>query len=196
MLYTLAEGVESIGLACSLVLLVPALGAALLGVRRVALIVTWIVATIVVAWMRFVGWWDLAAEGLAHMTTGVVALVIIVAAWRLERLELDLGATILVAAISAWTWVPCVGPELGEILNSARVQPWKQFLGTAAFLVGLYLPLVIVGALMVVAPEIARRIDTPSTRRLGLTVFATIGGLVAVTLFDDLAGELARRSSY
>ena len=38
--------------------------------------------------------------------------------------------------------------------------------------------------------------DHPRVRTIGLSVVALVGGLVAVTLFDDLASELAQRSSF
>ena len=35
-----------------------------------------------------------------------------------------------------------------------------------------------------------------NVRRVGLGIVVLVGALVSVTLFDDLAGELARRSSF
>ena len=55
----LAEGIESITLACSLVLLIPALGIVMLGRRRSWLVPIWILSVALMSWLRFVGWWGM-----------------------------------------------------------------------------------------------------------------------------------------
>lgn len=193
---TFAEGIESIRLACSLVLLIPALGIVLLGRRRLVLVATWVATATVVSWLRFVGWWGLESSGIWHALAGVGLVALVAAAWKLDRLETDVAVTAGAATIATWTWVPCVGRQLGDILNAARAEPWQQFGPTTLFTIGLFLPLVLVAAAGVALPDVAARTARPAVRNAGLGIIVLVGALVAVTLFDDLAGELARRSSF
>lgn len=193
---TFAEGIESIRFACSLVLLIPALGIVLLGRRRNLLVPVWIATGSLVAWLRFSGWWDLEASGLWHSLSGVLLVALAWAAWKRNDAVADSAVTVLGAVIASWTWVPCVGSHLGDILNAARSEPWGQLLPTVAFMVGLFVPLVVLAALDVAAPKLAERAEHPRVRTIGLSIMVLVGALVAVTLFDDLAGELARRSSF
>jgi hypothetical protein len=192
----LAEGVESIKLACSLVLLIPALGIALLGRRRVWLVPAWIATVAVVAWVRFSGWWTALPSGVWHVLAGAVLVAAAGLAWKRDELATDLAATVGVAFVATWTWVPCVGRGLGDVLNAARFEPWSQLAPTVVYFVGLFVPLIVLTALDVAWPRIGDVIDLPRVRDAGLVVITIVGGLVAVTLFDDLAGELARRSSF
>lgn len=190
------EGIESLKLACSLVLLVPAIGVALLGARTRWLAPLWVLVVSVVAWLRFATWWNLAPEGFVHSAAGAVVVGLAVAAWRFDRWPWDAAATAGVAVVAAWTWVPCVGEHLGDILNNARRSPWPELAPTFGYLTGLFVPLLLLAALPVAVPQIASVLHRPSVRLAGLAIIALIGVLVTITLFDDLAGELARRSSF
>lgn len=193
---TFAEGIESIRLACSLVLLIPALGIALLGRRRSLLVPLWIVVVTIVAWLRFTGWWGLESSGVWHVLAGIALVALAALAWKRDALSSDVGVTALAATIAAWTWVPCVGRHLGDILNDARREPWGQLPPTIAFVLGLFVPLIVLAAFDVAAPKLSERFDHANVRAVGLSIVLLVGALVAVTLFDDLAGELARRSSF
>ena len=193
---TFAEGIESIRFACSLVLLIPALGIVLMGRRRNVLVPLWIATVAIVAWLRFTGWWGLEASGVWHVLAGVALVGLGLVAWRRDDMRTDAAVTVLAAGIAAWTWIPCVGRHLGDILNAARREPWAQLPPTIAFIVGLFVPLVVLAALDVAAPKLAERFEHRNVRGAGLAVLLLVGALVAVTLFDDLAGELARRSSF
>ena len=192
----LAEGIESLKLACSLVLLIPALGIVLMGRRRVWLVPTWIATVSLIAWLRFTGWWTPFPSGAGHVLAGVALLGLVVLAWKRDRLVTDLAATAAGAFLAGWTWVPCVGRELGDVLNNARAQPWSELLPTLLYMVGLFVPLVLIAALQVAWPNFGDVSDDRRVRGLGLGLVAMVGALVAVTLFDDLASELARRSSF
>jgi hypothetical protein len=61
---------------------------------------------------------------------------------------------------------------------------------------GLFVPLIVFAAAGVAWPRVDRAADGPRLRLAGLAIVGLVGGLVATTLFDDLAGELARRSSF
>jgi len=192
----LAEGIESIKLACSLVLLVPALGVLLMGRRRRWLVPVWILAVTLIAWLRFTGWWTPFPGGALHIASGVILVAFGVVAWRQNKLAYDLTAIIGAAFLAGWTWVPCVGRELGDILNNARQQPWSELGPTFVFMTGLFVPLILIAALEIAWPRFGKLIEEPRLRAAGLAIIVFVGALVAVTLFDNLAGELARRSSF
>lgn len=191
-----AEGIESLKLACSLVLLIPALGVALMGRRRVWLVPTWIVTVSLIAWLRFTGWWTPLPSGLGHVFAGLGLLTLAVVAWRRDSLAWDVTATIGVAFLAAWTWIPCVGRELANVLNNARAEPWAELAPTFLYSLGLFVPLVAIAALQVAWPKFGEASDDQRVRTAGLAIVGLVGGLVAVTLFDDLASELAQRSSF
>jgi cytochrome c biogenesis protein CcdA len=192
----LAEGVESLKLACSLVLLVPALGVMLLGRRRLWLVPTWIITVSLIAWLRFTGWWTPLPSGIAHIAAGFGLAGLAVLAWKRNDLVSDIAATAGVAFIAGWTWIPCVGRELADILNNARAEPWAELAPTFIYLLGLFLPVVLFAALQVAWPKFGEVIELEWLRTAGLTIIFAVGALVAVTLFDDLASELAERSSF
>jgi len=191
-----AEGIESLKLACSLVLLIPALGITLLGRRRIWLIPAWIVSVSLIAWLRFTGWWSPLPSGPGHILAGVVLAGLAALAWKRDRLETDVAATVMTAFIAGWTWIPCVGRELADILNNARAEPWAELVPTFVYLFGLFVPLVVFAALQVAWPKFGDLIERESVRSAGLAIVFLVGTLVAVTLFDDLASELAERSSF
>lgn len=190
------EGIESVKLACSLVLLIPALGVALMGRRRAWLIPAWIISVSLIAWLRFTGWFTPLASGFGHVLAGIGLVALAVFAWRRDSLTTDLGATVGVAFLAGWTWIPCVGSELGEILNNARREPWVELVPTFLYLAGLFVPLILFAALQVAWPKFGELVERPGVRSAGIGVVLLVGGLVAVTLFDDLASELAERSSF
>jgi cytochrome c biogenesis protein CcdA len=191
------EGVDSLRLPCSWVILLPALGITVFARRRNALtIVIFTVAAALVAWVRFAGWWFAVPDGAEQIVIGLVLAMATVAAWRIGHPVGDgaLAAAVAVAAVSAW--IPCVGPHLGELLNEARSAPWANAPGTLAFVLGLMLPFVMVPALLALIPkldEFARQPTVIATGAVVLLVFAT---LFATTLLDDVASGLARRSTF
>lgn len=191
-----AEGIESLKLACSLVLLIPAIGIVLLGRRRVWLVPAWIITVSVVAWLRFSGLWDPFPDGIGYIAAGVVIMALAAMAWKKDNLGVDLAATVGVGFAAGWSWVPCVGRELADILNNARDEPWAELWPTIVYMTGLFVPLVLIAALGVAVPKLGEWGDKPAVRTAGLVAVAAIGGLVAMTLLDDVAGELRRYSSF
>ncbi len=190
------EGIQSLKLACSLVLLIPALGVVLMGRRRLWLVPAWIATVSLTAWFTFTGWFTPLASGPGHVLVGIGLLGLTALAWKQDRLSSDLAATMTAAFLAAWTWIPCVGRELGGILNNARAEPWAELVPTVLYFLGLFLPLIIIAALDIAWPRIGELTNAPWVRATGLAIVGLVGGLVAITLFDDVAGELVRRSSF
>lgn len=192
----LIEGVQSIALACSIVLLIPAIGIGLLGRRRAVLVTTWILVSGVIAWLKFVTWWPFYEGGVAHTVAGAAMLGLGGVAWRRDSVSLDIGVTAGVSAITTWAWQPCVGNHLGDVLNSARQEPWAQFTPSMLYMLGIFMPLVLVAAADGVWPKFAAWSERLTLRRSGMAILLAVAGLVAVNLLDDLASELLRRSSW
>ena len=97
-----AEGIESLKLACSLVLLLPALGVVLLGRRRVWLVPAWIATVSLIAWLRLTGWWTPLPSGLGHVLVGCALAWSAIVAWRRDAPTTDLAATVGVAFLAGW----------------------------------------------------------------------------------------------
>ncbi len=198
MIELLAEGTESLRLPCSWLLVLPALGAALGGRRRAVLVTAvFVLVASTVAWLRFSGFWPLG--DLANATQAVVGLAMLLAVGLASRTDSPLSHAGL-AAVSgiagAWAWIPCVGPHLGDVINGAGVEPFNHIGGTLAFVTGLLVPFIILAAADYVSPTLADKTSQDGVVKAGLVLTALVGILFGVTLFDDLAGELARLSNF
>lgn len=193
----LAEGIESLRLPCSWVLLIPAIGLAVFGRRRSALVIgTYVVAVGLIAFLRFGGWWFATPSSLVQVPLGLVLLGAIFGAWKVDRPATDVGVAAFSGVAAAWSWIPCVGPHLGDLLNDARSDPWGQLGGTFAYIVGLLIPFVIVAALDQLFPELRTRLERPGVILAGVVLLSLFGLALATTVFDDFSSELARRSTF
>ena len=197
MLDQLAEGIESIRLPCSWILLFGGAALSVYARRRTPIVLGAFAATaIVLAWVRFSGWWFAAPSGAVQVAVGVALIAATVAAWKLDTAAADgvLGAT--VGLVTVWSWLPCVGPELGEILNSAPSEPWRHLGGTIAFVAGLLLPFVLLTAAQVASPRLAEQLDRNWLAGAGALMLLALGVLYAGAWSDDLTSELFRASSF
>lgn len=193
----LAEGIESLRLPCSWVLLIPAIGLAVFGRRRSALIIgTYVFAAGLIAFLRFGGWWFATPSSLIQIPLGLVLLAAIFGAWKVDRPVTDGLVAGLSGVAAAWSWIPCVGPHLGDLLNEARTDPWSQLGGTFAYIVGLLIPFVIIAALDQLFPELRTRLERPGVILAGVVLLSLFGLALATTVFDDFSSELARRSTF
>lgn len=197
MIGSLIEGIESLRLPCSWVLLIPGIAVVLFGRRRTPLVVAVFAMTaMLVAWLRFAGWWFATPHGVTQMALGVLIVAGAGLAWQKDTGIYD-GLVAGIAGIAAaWTWIPCVGPELGEILNGSRTDPFQHIGGTVAFLLGQFLPFVLIAAIGVLLPTFSKRLEHRAVVTTGAILLALVGMLFVTTLFDDIASELARRSTF
>lgn len=198
MIDLLFEGVESLRLPCSWLLIIPG-AAVIVGARRRTILVTLIFAlvAITVAWLRFTALWPLGdVGGATQVGLGAAILVTALLAWKMDKAPTD-GLLAGVAGLAgAWAWIPCVGPNLGNILNNARSEPFAHIGGTAAYLTGLFLPFIVLAAAGILFPKVQEKTEHPAFIGVGFFLLAVVGLLFSVTLFDDLASELARRSTF
>lgn len=195
MINTLLEGVESLRLPCSWVLLIPAAAITLFGRRRTALVVSVFVAVAaLLAWVRFAGWWFAVPRGSIQVALGVVIMATAAIAWKFDRGITDVLASVVAAITSVWAWIPCVGPELGNILNDRSAS--SQFFPTIAFMVGLLLPFILVAAVGVLFPKLADTLDNSKVIAGGAIVFAIVGLLFTTALYDNLSSALFSISEF
>lgn len=150
-----------------------------------------------VAWLRFGGFWPLGeVEGATQVGLGIAILAAAGLAWRQDHAVTDGLAAGVAGFAGAWAWIPCVGPHLGDVINGARSEPFAHIGGTVAFLAGLFLPFILVAAAGVAFPEFKLKTSNRFIVGAGFILFAVVGLLFTATLFDNLANELARRSTF
>lgn len=197
MINSLIEGVDSLRLPCSWILLIPGTAVILFGRRRTPLVVAgFAVVAMVIAWLRFAGWWFATPQGGVQIVLGAAIIASATVAWRNDSGLTDLLASGVAGLAAAWTWIPCVGPELGEILNGSRTAPFDHVGGTIAFLTGQFLPFILIAAIGALSPKLSERLADRRIIALGAILLLGVGLLFVTTLFDDLASELARRSTF
>lgn len=198
MIDLLFEGTESLRLPCSWLIVIPGTAVAL-GGRRRAVLVTAVFSAVamLVAWLRFGGFWIFGeVEGATQIGLGVALITAAGLAWRQNHAGTDALAAGVAGLAGAWAWIPCVGPHLGDVINGARSEPFAHIGGTVAFLAGLFLPFIIVAAAGVAFPDFQLKTSNRFVIGTGLLLVAVVGLLFTVTLYDDLANELARRSTF
>lgn len=197
MLELLLEGIESLRLPCSYVILAPAIGISLFARRRSGITIgAFVLAAVLVSWLRFAGWWFETPTGLTQVLAGVAIVLAVALAFRLDLGAADALLGALTGAIAVWSWIPCVGPELGGLLNRVGDAPWANAAGTASFVVGLLVPFVLLAAAEAAFPRLKHFLDRTVLRTAGAVVVGVVGLLVMLTLFDDVASELAQRSTF
>jgi cytochrome c biogenesis protein CcdA len=172
------EGVWQSPLPCSWIILAASL---LLGMaaRRVMEVAVFACGLIVAVWLVASGWLapPLWVAG-SSMALGGVAM------WRwgsgpLQAVAVGVGA--------AWAWQPCVGPELGGVLDMAQTDPVGALPGLAAFLIGLLLVGVVLGV------GIARLIRARTDRdpaRIGAVLAMALGLLMVSGVYQKVASAL------
>lgn len=198
MIDLLLEGTESLRLPCSWLLIIPG-AAVIIGARRRTVLVTLVFALVAmtVAWLRFSTFWPLGdVDGTTQVVLGLIILTTSLLAWRLDRASTD-GLLAGVAGLAgAWAWIPCVGPHLGDVINGARTEPVAHLGGTVAFMTGLFVPFIMIAAAGILFPEFQKKSSHRAVIGVGFALMTLVGVLFATTLFDDLASELARRSTF
>jgi len=195
-----AEAVRATAQPCTFLLIVPTLAAVLAaGARWQALVGAvfggvlggWLLADnrIVLdgAWLRLSGVVAIAAFVVLASPT---ARRVVPGAGRLDRPEAQAGVVAALTLLATMWWRPCVGAELGVILNGAQDGLAGELLPMAAYMVGALVPVAIVVAL--------RYVVEPSDRVSSAVgwVFAIVGVVVAGSLVagqhDDVVVTLTR----
>ena len=190
MIAAFVEAVTDLALPCSLTLLVPGVAASL-STRSHSLAVamsTYEAATIV-GWLRLTEQIPARLGTWVSLAVGVLVLIsfgsLFASSTRTGQ-RVTAGAVIGVAAASIWT--PCVGEELGTILNRGPDDPLGVLLPFAAFVGGI--------SLVSIAVALARVVfQLPERLSRALSVVATSVGaafalLLASGLYTDVVAQL------
>ena len=191
MLTTFIEGIGEVVLPCSVGLLLPGLGAVLLGWwRSTAAVVVFVVAAAVTAWLR-------AADVVAIESDWLLVALLIAAlatAWLVRRSFA--GIVVPAAAIGVFagsTWRPCVGDQLADILNNAPAEPFAQLVPMTVYVAGVTLVLVGVALLPLVWPRL--RIARPHIAPVvGSVIVAGIAIATVAGEYEAVLSEFAQLS--
>jgi len=192
----LTEGIESLRLPCTWVLLIPGAAVLLFGRRRTPLVVaSFVAAAMAVTWLRFGGNWFEVPRGAVQIGVGLAIMAGAAIAWKADRGVTDALSAGITGGAAAWAWIPCVGPDLGNLLNSDWENPWVNLPDTVAFMAGQFLPFIVIAAGGVLVPQIVDKLSHRAVITTGAVIVGLIGLAFVTQQFDDLASELARRSN-
>ena len=195
---TFLEGVESISLPCTLIILLP-LVALLFAAKahRLFTVIAYLTATSVMMWARAGRLWDIESTGAVTLVitaaiVGSFALVVTRAEIRPGRVAL---AGLLAGGIAGWLWEPCVGTQFGEILNNAETDRLSTLALMHIYVAGTLLPAVLFAVVPHAAPTTKRLLHHRHLRSVGVTLGLVYASTVAIGRYDDLVAELVRISS-
>jgi len=195
----LGEAIRAALQPCSYSLLI--LGLVVLGVRgpaaRLPALGTYYAAVTIFAWIPFVDlnpMLDGRVAGTIGLLTGLV-----MAGWNTYGSRasdwLGMVGVALVGAFAGATWLPCVGRELGAVLTSATRDPWSGLPGLALYLLGVIWVMAVLAAIADYTPSVRRLLENPRVLNSFRILGATIVLAVAIDLYPNLLGHLARLSS-
>lgn len=195
---TFLEGVGVITQACTLVIGLPALALAVSGRRAAPWVVAGsVIATALVMWAKAATWWTWGNDGwmVVPIAIAIIGAFVAAAAASEDRSWLGLLAGLAGGVVAGWMWQPCVGTELGDILNHAETQKLTTSARMMIYTAGALLPAILLAALPAAWPAARRALHHDRARMAGLG----FGAIYAVTVlsgrYDDLIGELSRWSS-
>ena len=192
---TFLEGVGAIGVACTLVMLVPAVALVLVARQaRLTVALFYVMGAALLTWARAAGHWDVELTGAAVPVAAVLAAGVFVIAY-LAKGPLSLSATeagAVAGALAGWLWQPCVGPKLGEILNNTGTEAARTLGLMLVYMVGALLPALLLAVLPHALPATKRFLDRLPVAAVGGAVGAAYAITLATGRYDDLVGELYR----
>ena len=192
---TFLEGVGAIGVACTLVMLVPAVALVLVARKaRLTVALFYALGATLLTWARTAGHWQVELSGAAEPVAAVLVVGAFVLAYRAKGLASlsATGAGVVAGALAGWLWRPCVGPRLGDILNTVDTEGARTLGMMLVYMLGALLPALLLAVLPHALPSTKRFLD----RLPVVVVGGAIGTAYAITLatgrYDDLIGELYR----
>ena len=198
---TFLEGVGAIGIACTLVMLVPAVALVLVSRRaRLTVAAYYAVGAALLTWARAAGYWRVEMRGVAVLLAAALAVGAFVAGYRSRGPDSPAatGAGLVAGALAGWGWLPCVGPRLGDILNRASADGLAGLEGVGSgvlmlvYVAGALLPALLVALTPHALPAAARVLDSRAAAAVGGAAGAAYAVTLAAGRYDDLVGELYR----
>jgi len=162
MIGAFVEGVRSLGQACHLVILAPVALTIVAARGRWPAVVGAVGGVVLGGWLfvtdRFGPITDVELRVTAVVLVVAVAAVGFPGIFRRDRpswarglgnaVQSPLGTAGITAGVGvmvAQWWRPCVGVELGSILTAAPDDPWGELLPTIGFMLGVSIPLIVIG---------------------------------------------------
>ena len=192
---TFLEGVGAIGVACTLVMLVPAVALVLVARKaRLTVALLYVMGAALLTWARAAGHWNVELRGAAVPVTAALAAGVFVIAY-LAKGPLALSATgagAVAGALAGWLWRPCVGPKLGEILDNTDTEAARTLGLMLVYMAGALLPALLLAVLPHAVPATKRFLDRLPVAAVGGAVGAAYAITLATGRYDDLVGELYR----
>ena len=192
---TFLEGVGAIGVACTLMMLVPAVALVLVARKaRLTVALLYVVGAALLTWARAAGHWNVELSGAAVPVAAVLAAGVFVIAY-LAKGPLSLSATgagAAAGALAGWLWRPCVGPKLGEILDNTDTEATRTLGLMLVYMAGALLPALLLAVLPHALPATKRFLDRLPVAAAGGAVGAAYAITLATGRYDDLVGELYR----
>ncbi len=195
---TFVEGVEAITQACTLVVLLPGLAMVLVARRgRLTLALGYTVFAAVLMWSQAAGHWSIVSRGAIVVPLGILVAATFVAARSAERADQRrlIGAGVIGGALAGWMWLPCVGTQLGDILNNATSQGLRTLALMLVYTVGALLPMLLLALLSHAVPASEKILNHRALGVIGMGFGALYAITVAIGRYDDLVGELYRISA-
>ncbi len=98
----------------------------------------------------------------------------------------------MAGALAGWLWRPCVGPKLGEILDSTDTEAARTLGLMLVYMLGALLPALLLAVLPHAVPATKRFLDRLPVTAMGGAVGAAYAITLATGRYDDLIGELYR----
>lgn len=207
MIDAFVEGVRSISQVCHLVILAP-VGLMIVAARgRWQAVAGAIIGVVLGGWIFVANWFGAITETeLRVSAVFVIAAAVVLgfprllgrerSTWR-GRVGRSIQSSAGVAAtcgavgvvVVQW-WRPCVGTELGSILTAAPDDPWGELLPTVGFMVGVSIPLVVLGLIYAVCTPrraVAEKlgwIGAAGASALAISVVAGQHGEIVSRLFE------------
>jgi len=190
----LFEGLEAAILPCSLILLIPGAGVALAARQRAAVaLIGFGVGALLLSWLRFSDRGGSLGNGLAAvMLAGAVVLLVVPLVRRIRFVAAAGG--FIAGAAAATLWQPCVGSEFGQLLTELPQRGLSGLALLAFYMLGLFAPLVVLGAALSLLPSSALRLVRLPMLVAGAGVLVILAMSTAAGLTDDLVGQLVEWS--
>lgn len=204
MIDAFVEGVRSIVQACHLVIIAP-VAMVIIAARGRWQAVAGAVAGVVIGGYVFVMRWLILTDAQLRLSAlAVIAVLVVLLLPTLFRGDQPvwlkrLGAVVespwaaaimamMVGIVVTLWWRPCVGEALGDILTLAPNEPWGQLLPTIGFMLGIAIPLVVIGLVYAAAQPSNEIVSRLSIAAAGLGVL--LAGSVVIGQHGEIVSRL------
>ncbi|MGY9075304.1 MAG: hypothetical protein ACKVHU_20400 [Acidimicrobiales bacterium] len=193
---TFLEGIDASFQPCTLALLLPAFMLVLAAGRwALASWPSFVLGAAIMFWSRAAGYWGLENSRSVALVIAVFVIAVYYAMWKGDDAGTSAATGLGVGAVAGWLWLPCVGTQLGIIINEAGRSGLRTLGMTVIYVAGAALAAGLVAVIPLALPRTAHRFDRPAVRAVGFVWAGAYAVLIAVGKYDAVVGELLRRST-